>query len=93
MIWASQHESLNDYGNDKGADQPEHPCSLIITFIIHFLESIIAPLASTKISMSLVFVAETTCLSLTYSKIPKGRFSHIEEGLDGGSGFHYSLKI
>ena len=30
------------FGNNKGADQPEHPRSLISTFVIRFLESIIS---------------------------------------------------
>ena len=29
------------YANNKGADQPAHPCSLIITFVVRCLDSII----------------------------------------------------
>ena len=38
------------YANNKGADQPAHPCSLISAFIVHCLESIIPILAISKIS-------------------------------------------
>ena len=34
--------------NNKGADQPAHPRRLISAFIIHFLESIISRLATSK---------------------------------------------
>ena len=37
------------FANNKGADQPVHPCSLISAFIIHFLESIISKLATSEI--------------------------------------------
>ena len=29
------------YANNKDADQPVHPCSLISTFVVHCLDSII----------------------------------------------------
>ena len=35
--------------NNKGADQPSHPRSLISTFVIRFLESIISKLATSQI--------------------------------------------
>ena len=35
--------------NNKGADQPAHPRSLISTFVVHYLDSIIAILAKSKI--------------------------------------------
>ena len=31
--------------NNKGADQPAHPCSLISTFVVRYLDSIIPILA------------------------------------------------
>ena len=40
------------FANNKGGDQPAHPRSLISTFIIHLLESIISMLARSKISFS-----------------------------------------
>ena len=38
------------YANNKGADQPAHSCSLISTFVVHCLDSIISELAISKIS-------------------------------------------
>ena len=43
---------LRGVGNNKGADQPAHQCSLISAFVIRFLESIISRLATSKISNS-----------------------------------------
>ena len=37
--------------NNKGADQPVHPCTLISAFGIHFLQSIISKLATSEISI------------------------------------------
>ena len=37
--------------NNKGADQPTHPRSLISTFAIRFLESIMSKLALSEISI------------------------------------------
>ena len=41
---------LRRYGDNKGTDQPAHPRSLISTFVIHSLESIISRLAASEIS-------------------------------------------
>ena len=38
------------FGDNKGADQPLHPLSLIRTFVIRLLESIILKLAPSEIS-------------------------------------------
>ena len=38
--------------NNKGADQPAHPRSLISAFVIRVLESIISRLAMSEISIS-----------------------------------------
>ena len=43
------------YANNKGPDQPVHPCSLISTFIVPYLDSIMPP----------VFISEITSLQLT----------------------------
>ena len=52
--------------NNKGADQPVHPRNLINTFVIHFLKTMIAKLATCKISrFQLVSEAEQVDLSLT----------------------------
>ena len=46
ITWATSWENLFlQYANNKGADQPAHPCSLISTFVVHCLDSII-PLVS-----------------------------------------------
>ena len=39
------------FANNKDADQPAHPCSLISGFVIRFLESIICKLATGEISI------------------------------------------
>ena len=41
---------LMPYANNKGADQPAHPRSLISTFVVHCLESMICILALFKLS-------------------------------------------
>ena len=62
------------YANNKGADQPAHPRSLISTFFVRCLESIIHILAKSKIlRFTVVSVAEQTRLSL-----PEDRFSRDE---------------
>ena len=38
------------YANNKGADQPARMRSLISTFVVHYLDSIIPILAKSKIS-------------------------------------------
>ena len=49
--------SLMAYANNKGADQPVHPHSLIITFVVRCLDSIIPILVKPKI-LRLFSVAE-----------------------------------
>ena len=66
--------------NNKDADQPAHPCSLISTFIVCCLNSIIPLVSVSKISsLYLVSVASQAGLSLPWSQILKTvrlRFSH-----------------
>ena len=58
--WASMRVNLSSWGggggggvaNNTGADQPAHECSLISTFVIRFLESIIYNLATGEILIS-----------------------------------------
>ena len=53
LIWATRWENLfMPYANNKGADQPVQPCSLISTFAVRYLDSII-PLVSTSKNSSL----------------------------------------
>ena len=69
-IWALMHENLALFQvNKKGADQTVHPHSLISTFIVCCVESLIVTLDTCKISITyLVFVAEQTHLSRTRSE-------------------------
>ena len=54
------------HANNKGADQPVHPRSLISAFVICLLESKISKLASRKILIfHLVSASEQVRLSLT----------------------------
>ena len=64
------------FANNKGAD---HLRSLISTFIIRFLESIICKLATDENSIfQLVSVAEQAGLNLTFFGNPEDRFSREE---------------
>ena len=64
------------YANNKGADQPAHPHSLISTFVVCCLDSIIPILAKSKISrLKLVSIAEQARLSLTWWQMPEDTFS------------------
>ena len=63
------------YANNKGADQPAHPSSLISTFVVRCLDSIISLVSISKIaSFCLASVAAQAGLSLTWSKTPKTSF-------------------
>ena len=60
------------YANNKGADQPAHPVSVINAFVVRCLDSII-PLVSISESLSLyqAAVAVQAGLSLPLSETPK----------------------
>ena len=76
-LYAPRHEKtcFMTYANNKGADQPAHPRSLISTFVVRCLYSTISVLAKSKSSsLQLVSVAEQAGLSLTWSKPPKTDF-------------------
>ena len=63
------------YANNKDADQPVHPCSLISVFVIRWLDSMIPPFAISKTSScKLVSVAAQDGLSLTWSQTSKTGF-------------------
>ena len=65
--------------NNKDADQPGHPRSLISTFVIHSYESNISKLATSKISIfQLVSVDEQAGLCMTQSETLEDGFSHEE---------------
>ena len=63
------------YANNKGADQPAHPHSLISAFVVHCLDNEMPILAKCKISRNpAVCVAEKADLSLTWSQTTEDRF-------------------
>ena len=63
------------YANNKGADQPAHPRSLISTFVVRSLDSIISVVSVSEISsLYLASVAEQAGLCLTWSQTPKTGF-------------------
>ena len=63
------------YANNKGADQPAHPRSLISAFVIRCLDSIISLVSISEISsLYLASVSEQAGLSLTWSKTPETGF-------------------
>ena len=81
IIWATSWKNLFlQYANNKGADQPAHPRSLIrrsliSTFVIRCWDGIIPILAKSKISwLYLASEAEQAGLSLTWSKTLKTGF-------------------
>ena len=63
------------YANNKSADQPAHPRSLISIFVVRCLDSMICTLALSKVArFQLVPVGEQVGLNLTWSKIPEDTF-------------------
>ena len=66
---------LRRVANNKGADQPAHPRSLISAFVFLFLKSITSKLVTSEIStFQLVSVAEQAGLNLTLLETPKTGF-------------------
>ena len=64
--------------NNKCADQPAHPRSLISTLVILVFKSIISRLAMSKISFFwVVSVAEQAGLNLTLSETRRPVFSEV----------------
>ena len=74
--WATSWQNLLlPYANNKGADHPAHPRSLISTFVVHCLDSITPLVTISKISsLYLASLAAQAGLCLTWSKIPKTGF-------------------
>ena len=79
LIWATSWENLfMPYANNKGADQPAYPRSLISAFVVHCLDSIqvIPLLAIAKISRhKLVYVVIRPVWVLTGRKSRRQVFS------------------
>ena len=70
---------LMSYANNKGADQPAHPRSLISACIVSYLDSVMSLVSVTKISSLMLYsVAKQASLSLTWSETPGDTFSHDE---------------
>ena len=71
--WATWWENLfMPYANNKGADQPAHSHSLISTFLVYCLDSIIPLVCISEIlSLCLVSVTAQTSLSLPWSQTRK----------------------
>ena len=65
---------LMSYANNKGADQPAHPRSLISAFVVRCLDSLMSVISVIKLAS----VAEQASLSLTSSDPPEDTFSHGE---------------
>ena len=78
---------LMSYANNKGADQPAHPRSLISAFVDRYLDSVMALVSVTKMS-SLMLASVAEQASLTWSETQKTRFlvmrlMYIQEHLEG----------
>ena len=66
---------ITPYANNKGADQPAHLRSLISTFVVRCLDSIIPLVSISEISsLYLASVAAQAGLSLPWSQTPKTDF-------------------
>ena len=73
---------LMSYANNKGAEQPAHPRSLISAFVVRCLDSVMSLVSITKISsLVLASVAEQASLSVTWSETPEDTVSHDEAQL------------
>ena len=80
--YGPRHEinGLRVFANNKGADQPApaHTRSLISTFVICLLESLISNLAISSISIFyLVSEVEQTGFGMAWSETSKTRFCHV----------------
>ena len=63
------------YANNKGADQPAHPRSLISAFVVRCLDSILPLVSIYEIaSLYIASVATKAGLCLTWSQTPKTGF-------------------
>ena len=70
---------LMSYANYKDADQPAHPRSLISTFVVRCLDSIISLDSIAEISrLWLASVAVQAGLCLAWSETPEDTFCHDE---------------
>ena len=73
---------LMSFANNKGADQPAHPCSLISAFVVRCLDSIISLGSIAEVSrLQLASMAAQAGLCLAWSETPEDTFSHAEAHL------------
>ena len=69
---------LMSYANNKGADQPAHPRSLISAFVVRCLDSIISLDSIAEISsLYLASVAAQAGLCLAWSETPEDTFCRV----------------
>ena len=69
---------LMSYANNKGADQPAHPRSLISAFVVRCLDSMISLVSIVEISRpKLASVAVQAGLCVTWSETPEDMFCRV----------------
>ena len=69
---------LKRYANNKGADQPSHPRSLISAFVVRCLDSVMSLVSVTKISSPLLAsVAAQAGLCLAWLETPEDTFCRV----------------
>ena len=74
------------YANNKGADQPVHPRSMISTYVVRCLDSIISLDSIAEISrLYLASVAAQAGLCLAWSQTPEDTFSRVVAQFYGSS--------
>ena len=83
-VFEPGHEKmcLMSYENNKGADQPAHPRSLISAFVVRCLDSIISLDSIAENSrLQLASVAAQAGLCLAWSETPEDTFSRVVDHL------------
>ena len=75
---------LMSYANNKGADQPTHPRSLISAFVVHCSDSISLDSIAEISRLLLAFVAAQARLCLAWLETPKDMFCHVMAQLYSG---------
>ena len=74
MIEPRHEKTCTPYANNKGPDQSAHPRSLISTFVVHCLDSIISLVSISEISRQLSSVTAGRFESYLVAN-PENRFS------------------
>ena len=74
----AMRKCVMSYANNKGADQPAHPRSLISAFVVRCLDRIISLDSKAEISrLQLASVAVQAGLCLAWSETPKDTFCRV----------------